>query len=641
VLLLVDLQQDYLSTGNLQPAAASLVSRAAALVRAWRARGLPVVHVWTTIRREDDQRLPHWKAENRWMCVDGTEGHRPPELLRARPGEAIVHKSGFDGFKGGTLDGTLRAADTTSVVVAGVHLHACVREVVTGCLDRGLDVVVAQDAVGSNSPIHAAATKRWLLERCVRFEPSSDILAALDGVEAAALPHYSPRQSDVVLFHVALSGREEIDRAARTAREASQPWRHVAADERRQVLLRFATCVEEAAPELARLMAIDIGKPLSHGVEEVRRAVDNIRDVVRRACATPPRVGRAHVREQPVGVVAVISPWNNPVAIPAGKIAPALVYGNTLVWKPAPAATRIAQMLLRLLVAAGVPAEAVPLVSGGRIAAQRLAGAPGIDAVTFTGSLPAGYDVQEICAARSVPLQAELGGNNAAIVWEDCDVQAAARELAWGAFGFAGQRCTANRRIVVHSRQFDRFWSELLRAAGRLRWNDPVDAGTDIGPVISVAKREEFAQQVDSAQDRGVLHRLERLFDDRRSEPWVAGGAYVQPVAAACDVAEDPIVQDESMAPVVIVQRAADFDQAIALCNAVRQGLAAALFSDSVELQERFIDAVRAGIVKINTSTAGADITLPFGGWKASGIGPPEHGDADRQFYTRMQAVYV
>jgi len=346
------------------------------------------------------------------------------------------------------------------------------------------------------------------------------------------------------------------------------------------------------------------------------------------------------VRYQPLGVVALISPWNNPVAIPVGKIAPALVYGNTVIWKPAPSGTRIAETILQLMRGAGLPNDAVRLIRGDHTTAQALASDENIHAVTLTGSLSAGYSMQEICARRMVPLQAELNGNNAAIVWDDVDLAQAAQQIAWGAFGFAGQRCTANRRVIVSEARFPTLLQELKTAAEQLVWGDPLDPATDIGPVITVSKRDETTALLNRARSDKGVHGVEVLHTARAQEPWVNAGAYAQPGIICCDRRDHPLVQEETMSPLLVVQRAESFEHALALCNGTRYGLAAALFSNVDEIQERFLREARAGILKINTSTAGADISLPFGGWKASGLGPPEHGEADRLFYTRMQAVY-
>ena len=424
--------------------------------------------------------------------------------------------------------------------------------------------------------------------------------------------------------------------------EAWAKWRRTDLSSRCDILGKLAAALEGAAPELAKQMSFEIGKPLSHGLEEVRRAAANVRDVTLRAgiFQFQKRESVGTIRFESLGVVALISPWNNPVAIPIGKIAPALVYGNAVVWKPAPAATRISTIVLKLLRNSGVPQHAVQILTGDHTTAQALAFDKIINAVTITSSAQAGFAIQEICARRFVPLQAELNGNNAAIVWDDADLAEAASAITNGAFGFAGQRCTANRRVIVNTRIATKFASELKRAAEKLVWGDPANKGTQIGPVINAQKRDEHAAIILAAKNSGALRQVEYLFSKQAQEPWVTRGAYTQPVIAWCDAPEHPLVQEETMSPLLVVTRAKDFDEALRLSNGVRHGLVAALFSDSSDLQEKFLDEAQAGILKLNTSTAGVDVRLPFGGWKASAIGPPEHGESDPLFYTRAQAIY-
>jgi acyl-CoA reductase-like NAD-dependent aldehyde dehydrogenase len=257
------------------------------------------------------------------------------------------------------------------------------------------------------------------------------------------------------------------------------------------------------------------------------------------------------------------------------------------------------------------------------------------DAVTISGSLKAGRAAQEICAARYIPLQAELGGNNASIVWRDADLGAAAASIAEGAFAFAGQRCTANRRAIVDSSVYDVFVDQLVLASRCLVWGDPTDEKTQIGPLISSASRYRVKAVIDRARAAAFqVISLSEKSDGAR------GNAWLEPTIVCCDDPDAEIVQEETFGPVLVVQRAEDWDEAILLCNGVKQGLAAAIFTTSPKRIEDFLQRIRAGILKINCSTANAAVDLPFGGWKASGIGPAEHGPANREFFTRMQSLY-
>ena len=641
-LLLVDLQADYLAAAGLQPAADGLVARTTSLLGGCRESQIPVIHLWTTIHRDDDRRLPHWKKNGRWECVAGTKGHATPAPLQPLKHEIVVHKSGFNGFAGGELDAALKKIDCDTVIIAGLHLHTCVRTVAAEGLERGLRVFISEEAVASNDPVLAAATRRWLAARGVEFISGNEIRSRLEGEAPAKLIHRSPRETKKVLFEIPIAGADEIAAATRAAQAAGQAWRQTDVKLRFEILEKAAGRLEAAAPVLARQMAVEIGKPMAHGGEEIRRAAANIRDVIRRATIFnfQEREPGGIVRHEPVGVVALISPWNNPVAIPVGKIAPALIYGNTVVWKPAPAATKISKSILKLLREAGVPAGAVRLVTGDHTTAQRLVADENVEAVTLTSSAQAGFAIQEICARRFLPLQAELSGNNAAIVWDDADLKQAAREIALGAFGFAGQRCTANRRVIVPEKYFEKFWRGLKTAAEQLHWGDPLKKSTDIGPVIHAGKRAEQNELLAAAQKSGAARRLEFLFSAHARKSWTKAGAYVQPVMVACDEPGHALVQEETMSPLLVVQRAKNFPHALKLLNGVRHGLVAALYSHSAARQKQFLAEARAGMLKLNSSTAGADVSLPFGGWKMSGLGPPEHGAGDRLFYTRMQAVY-
>jgi len=642
VLLVVDLQRDYLALPGLLPLADTLIAQTVGLLQACRERRVPVIHLWTTVHREPDDRLPHWRAGDRWMCLAGTEGHQPPASLQPIGGESIIHKTGFNAFANGELEQALRQLECDTVIVAGLHLHACVRTVAVECLERGRRVCIAADAVASNDPIHAAATRRWLAERCVEFESTGSLLSRLAGGAPPRLVHRSPCRTAEELFEVPVAGCPDIHVATVAAAAAWMKWRQTKLSDRLEMLERVAGRLDAAATELARQMAVEIGKPISHGSEEVHRAAANVRDVIRRAAKFPLRSHEAAglVRRQSVGVIGIITAWNNPVAIPMGKLAPALAYGNAVVWKPAPAGTRIARALLSLMLEAGVPRNAVHLVTGDHTTARWIAEDANTGAVTLTGSLIAGHAMQEICARRLVPLQAELSGNNAAIVWDDADAAHAAAQIAWAAFAFGGQRCTANRRVIVPAKNFDTFVSALATAAARLPWGDPREARTEIGPLISTAKRDEHLRRVAEAETSGAAHRVVRLPQPRVPEPWVSAGAYTPPVIVGCDQPGHCLVREETMSPLLVVQRAHDFDHALALCNGVRHGLMAALFTTRTELQQRFLNEIGAGVLKLNSATAGVDVALPFGGWKASGVGPPEHGEGDALFYTRMQAVY-
>ncbi len=664
LLLLVDLQNDFLGAPGLEPAAGEVIEQATRLLSGARALGIAVVHAMTTVDRARDDRMPHWKALERWTCVRGTVGHDPPASLQPGEAERVVDKTDFSAFSTGELDRILSAIQPDTLIVAGVHLHGCVRATVLDAYARRLEVLVAEDAVGSDDPIHAAITERYLEGRAVRFVPVEAILrrcgsgAAVLAVQGERLPaaviggralrpsavpeivHFAPRRRDRQLFRVPAAGQAEASAAVSAAGEALHGWASAGYAARVACLKRLAEKLESEAEPLAREMAEDVGKPLQLGRAEVRRSAGLLRSIAAAEETVSLRCGPgSFARRRPLGVVAVVTPWNNPIAIPIGKIAPALAFSNAVVWKPAPAATRIALHLLALLRQADVPSGVVGLLAGDRATAGALMRTSGVEGVSISGSSRAGWAAQEICAARRIPLQAELGGNNAAIVWQGADLPRAASLIARGAFSFAGQRCTANRRAIVDARVYDEFCGELVAATERTRCGDPLEPETEAGPLLSDAACRRVAAVLERARESAVSilapHSGAPAFGALREI-----GAYHPPTLVLGAAPGSEIVGEETFGPVLVVQRAADFSEALALCNGVRQGLVAALFGGSAEQRSSFLEQARAGILKLDEATADADAFAPFGGWKASGIGPPEHGPGAREFFTRSQAVY-
>lgn len=665
VLLLVDLQQDYLAAIDLQPAAGVVIERAATLLDACRRQGVPVVHAWTTVDREPDRRMPHWRRLGKWMCVRGTQGHLPPDRLAPAGPEIIAHKRFFSAFGAPELEAALQQHGADTILLAGVHLHACVRATALDAYERGYDVWIADDAVGSDDPLHAGITRRYLAARAARFITVDALVAQIErpafGAESvsageSALPvamiegreefrperpclsRHSPRRTETLLAPIPVGNAHDVALAVLAARRTWREWADRTAPTRAAVLTQLAERLD-AQTGWPTAIAGETGKPIRYAREEAAGTIAQLHALARRAVPESEAVSRTgpHARRVPLGVVALVTPWNNPLYLPLGKLGAALLHGNTVVWKPAPAGSVIALQVFRQLQEAGLPPGVLNIVLGDRSTAELLMGHAGVDAVTLTGSLAAGYSAQEICARRHIPLQAELGGNNAAIVWSDADLSPAARLIAEGAFAMAGQRCTANRRVIVERSCLDEFLAGLSQAVQDLPCGDPLDPRTRIGPMISATERDRVATVVNRARLRKV-HWMPTP-DPGAGMP-TPGGAHHPPMIAICEDASEELVQEETFGPVLVVQPANSWDEAMSLCNGVRQGLVASLFSGSESRQKRFLSEAKAGILKINRATAGAEVDLPFGGWKASAIGPPEHGESDREFYTRTQTIY-
>lgn len=622
VLVLVDLQEDFLAEQGLEPHRESITAGAAALLAGARASFVPVIHVQTKVEQEPDGRMRHWKEAGRWSCLAGTAGQAAPEALAPAPGETILDKTGFSAG-GEALREAIANTGCDVAVVAGVHTHACVRQAVLDIYEGGVEVCVARDAIGSHEPAHAAQTEAYLRQRLIPFLSSDEILGRFRTGKSAPAARGAPSETS-----------SRVQEALRAVRMPSFP---LAA--RGEILEAAAALVEAQSERIAREIVAEVGKPIRHARGEAVRTALLLRTVARRASAETldREEPEALVRRRPLGTVAVITPWNNPVAIAAGQLAPAYAYGNAIVWKPAPAGEACAATLHELFLQAGIEPEALRLLNGDGDAGVELVRQPQVDGVCFTGATSTGRVVAALCADRNVPLQAELGGNNAAIVTAGADLQRAARLVADAAFGCAGQRCTATRRVVVAAEVHDGFVALLERYARALAWGDPWHEETQVGPLLSEGHAARIASLVGRAEAAG--HRVLQPHLSVPGEP-AKPPRFYPPTIVLCDDPTAEIVQEESFGPVLVVQRANGWEEALALMNGVRHGLAAALFSDRPEEQRDFLDVARAGILKLNQATVEAGVDVPFLGWKSSGMGPPQHGAANREFFTRAQAVY-
>lgn len=657
-LLLVDLQAAFLARPGLLPDADTLVARAAALLAAFRERALPVAHAHTWITAADAAALPHWRPRDALACREGSPGAAPPDALAPAPGELLARKRFYGAFADARLDAWLRARGVERLIVAGCHLHACVRSTVLEACERGYDVVVADDVVATPEPLHGELVRAWLAERVARFQGAAEILAALDGKPCAGregLPaawidgapraartggwfvHRDPCRTERVLAEVPLGGADEVAAAAGSAEAAQRAWAGQPPERRARLLEAWAAALEADRERLVAQVVREVGKPRRFAEEEVGRAAAHARIAAELVRATGPlAVGPGVVAAlRPVGVVGLVTPWNNPVAIAVGKLAPALGFGNGVVWKPAPHAPECALALLESLARAGAPAGLVNAVFGTAAAAHAVCRDPRVAAVALTGSSDTGRIVAGLCAEAPKPLQAELGGNNAALVLADADLAAAARDLAHAAFGFAGQRCTAVRRLVVEAGVAARFEELFVAATRALRVGEPADPATDVGPLVSVEKRDRVLAALARARSEGA-----RLVTGGEVPRGFAHGAWLAPALLADVLPRSAIAQEESFAPVAVLQVARDRDDALALANGVAHGLVASVHTADPGIRARVAAELAAGIVQLGPGPLRIDPRAPFSGWKASGLGPPEHGLWDAAFYTRTQAVY-
>ncbi len=445
----------------------------------------------------------------------------------------------------------------------------------------------------------------------------------------------SPQRPSQVLASFAETAPAEVAAAVDSARTAQRAWGALPAPERATALSRVAGEVEAASRELTELGIVEVGKPRSEMAGEVQRGVAILRyysgavlDPEGDALPSPDGKSLLFSRRLPHGVAGLVTPWNFPVAIPLWKLAPALAYGNAAVWKPAPAATAVAELLDEILQRC-LPTGVLRVVPGDAATGAALVNT--VDLVSFTGSSDVGASIARRGAERQIPVQAEMGGQNASIVLPDADFVRAAGLVAASAMGYAGQKCTATSRVIVVGGAED-FLEALVEAVRALKVGDPDDAVTAVGPVISDAARQRALAAVERALADGG-----RVITGGR--PLLEEGYFMEPTLVAGLDPSSQLCQEEVFAPVAAVLSAGDLDQAIELANGVRFGLVSAIYTSDLDSAMQSLARLDTGLVRVNAPTSGVDFYAPFGGAGASGYGVKEQGKAAALFYTKSQTV--
>ena len=436
---------------------------------------------------------------------------------------------------------------------------------------------------------------------------------------------------------------DDVRAAARAAADALPAWRALPGPARAEQLYRWAGVIAERQEQLAQAMAREVGKPIGEARGEAARgaailryfAGDAVREVGQLIPAQAPGALQFTLRE-PLGIVALITPWNFPLAIPLWKAAPALAFGNTVVLKPAEASSHVASLLAETAAAAGLPAGVFNvLLGGGAAVGADLVRDPHVRAVSFTGSGRVGAEVAALATQRNIRFQTEMGGKNVAIVLADADLGQAAALTAAGAMRYAGQKCTATSRVVVARNVEDAFLAELRRQVDALPLGPVTDPRAAIGPVISDQQRVSIREAIAGIEAEPVY------VGSVPETPEFARGFFLAPAILRGAPADSALAQRELFGPVLAEFVAEDLDHAIALANDTPYGLSASLFTRDLRAALRYIQRIDAGLVRVNGDTTGVDPHAPFGGMKASSSGSREQGPAAREFYTEIKTVQV
>jgi acyl-CoA reductase-like NAD-dependent aldehyde dehydrogenase len=442
------------------------------------------------------------------------------------------------------------------------------------------------------------------------------------------------------------SAAADVDRAVGAAKAAFAEWRLVPAPKRAEVLYRFANLLADEKDAVAELMSREMGKVLLEAQGDVQEAIDMSLYMAGEGRRMFGHTTPSELRDKfqmsvrmPIGVVGVITPWNFPIAIPSWKIAPALVCGNTVVFKPAEDTPLLAARFVELLAEAGLPPGVVNVVHGfGEEVGEALVGHPDVPVITFTGSRETGVRVTHAAADQLKVVHLELGGKNAIIVLDDADLDLAVEGIVWSAFGTSGQRCTAASRVIVQRGVYDELQTRLVAAAEKMRLGPGWEEDTDLGPVINRAALEKIHNYTEIGKDEGakLLTGGEVPTGDGLDK-----GFYYRPTIFGDVDSEMRIAQEEIFGPTTALIPVDSFDDAIRASNSVKYGLSSAIFTRDVNNAFRAMRDLNTGITYINAGTIGAEVHLPFGGTKDTGNGHREAGQAALDVFTEWKSIYV
>ncbi|MBK9083567.1 MAG: aldehyde dehydrogenase family protein [Rhizobiales bacterium] len=454
----------------------------------------------------------------------------------------------------------------------------------------------------------------------------------------------NPSNTDDLVGEYARASAAQAGEAIEAARAASHAYARTTPQERYDALMKVSNEIMARKEELGRLLAREEGKTLAEGIGETARAgqifsffaAETLRQPGEKLASVRPGVD-VEITREPVGVVGIIAPWNFPIAIPAWKIAPALAYGNTVVFKPADLVPGCAYALAEIISRAGFAPGVFNLVMGrGSVVGEALLNSPHVDAVTFTGSVQTGRKVASACVAGMKKFQLEMGGKNPLVVLDDADLKVAVEAALQGAFFSTGQRCTASSRLIVTKGIHDRFVEALAERMKGVVVDDALKAGTQIGPVVDQGQLDQDMEYVAVGRKEGATLREggERL---NRATP----GFYLSPALFTNVDNSMRIAREEIFGPVAAVIPAKDYEEALALANDTPFGLSSGICTTSLKHSSHFKRNSQAGMVMVNLATAGVDYHVPFGGRKGSSYGPREQGRYAVEFYTTVKTAYT
>jgi aldehyde dehydrogenase (NAD+) len=455
----------------------------------------------------------------------------------------------------------------------------------------------------------------------------------------------NPADSEDVIGEFPKSTKQDVDSAIQAAKNAYDNWRLMPAPKRGEILKKTGDILTERKETIAREMTREMGKVLAETRGDVQEGIDTAyyaasegrRLFGYNAPSELPNKMNLSFR-MPIGVAGIITPWNFPMAIPTWKIFPALLCGNTVVFKPASDTPKTATTFVEILAESGIPEGVVNLVHGsGRVVGNAIVTSPDIDLISFTGSTEVGIDISEKASKTLKRVSLELGGKNAVIIMDDADLELALDGVLWGAFGTTGQRCTATSRLILHEKIHDIFIKMLVEKTSKLNIGNGLDPATEVGPCVSNSQREVVDSYVKIGLEEGAKLACggEKLITGRYSKGW-----FYAPTIFISVTPEMRIAKEEIFGPVLSVLKVKDLDEAIAVQNNTLYGLSSSIYTKNINDSFKAVRDIKAGITYVNGPTIGAEAHMPFGGVKQTGNGHREGGWTVYDFFTEWKTVY-
>ncbi|MFC1725599.1 aldehyde dehydrogenase family protein [candidate division KSB1 bacterium] len=456
----------------------------------------------------------------------------------------------------------------------------------------------------------------------------------------------SPANKNDVVGVFPKSNREDLERAIKSAKEAFEEWRLFPAPERGAIIKKAGDIMVERKEEIAKQMTREMGKVLKETRGDVQEGIDTAYYAANEGRRLHGHTAPSELRNKfnmtirrPIGVAGLISPWNFPMAIPTWKIFPALVCGNTVVFKPATDTPATAVEFVKILLEAGVPPKVINIITGsGRVIGTGLVEHPDIGVISFTGSSDVGKDIASRAGKMLKRVSLELGGKNAQIVMPDADLELALEGVLWGAYGTTGQRCTATSRLILHKDIHDKFVDMLVERANGLRLGNGLDESNDVGPLVNEEQRTVVREYVEIGKNEGASL---VCGGEAYTEGDCKNGFFYKPTVFTDVKPNMRIFQEEIFGPVLSVIKVNDFDEAVKVHNDTVYGLSSSIYTKDVNLAFNAIRDFDAGITYINGPTIGAECHMPFGGVKETGNGHREGGWEVYEFFSETKTIYV